>query len=95
MDETPLPTSGTVWSWTVQRTRPKRLKSDVFEPFAVGYVDLGPLKVATRLSGRPVAEWRIGQSVELATTSIDDTARPPYWFQPVDDPSTSTSIVRS
>jgi uncharacterized protein len=91
MDATPLPTVGSVWSWTVQRTRPKRLRSEEFEPFAVGYVDLGPLKVATRLSGRPAAEWRIGQPVELATPSAGDTTAPPYWFQPADG---SSSISR-
>jgi uncharacterized OB-fold protein len=81
MEPAALPTQGTVWSWTVQRTRPKRLKgSEPFEPFAVGYVDLGPLKVATRLGGKPVDQWRIGERVTLSVPSAPTTELPPYWF---------------
>lgn len=81
MDAMPLPAIGTIWSWTVQRTRPKRLKESIFEPFVVAYVDLGPLKVEARLAGHPITEWCIGQSVHLVTPTIDDSPVP-YWFEP-------------
>ncbi len=83
MDQTTLPSSGVVWTWTVQRTKPKRLASSaMFEPFAVGYVDLGALKVATRFGGLGAADWRIGDRVVLATPSPGATDAPPYWFEP-------------
>ena len=68
MFETALPATGAVWSCTVQRIRPKPPYEgpDDFEPFAVGYVDLGPVRVESRLEGKPVDEWRIGESVQLA-----------------------------
>ncbi len=67
MFEAALPATGTVWSSTVQRIRPKPPYEgpDDFEPFAVGYVDLGPVRVESRLDGRPVDEWRIGEPVRL------------------------------
>jgi uncharacterized OB-fold protein len=68
-----LPDRGTVWTWTVQRTRPKPPYTgpDEFEPFAVGYVDLGPVRVESRLDGRPVAAWQIGDPVRLVAGSPD------------------------
>jgi uncharacterized protein len=64
----PLPVEGTLWSWTVQRTRPKAPYEgpEDFEPYAVGYVDLGPLKVEARLEGRDPDGWRIGEPLRLA-----------------------------
>ena len=52
----------------MQRIRPKPPYEgpDDFEPFAVGYVDLGPVRVESRLEGKPVDEWRIGEPVQLA-----------------------------
>jgi uncharacterized OB-fold protein len=74
MSATELPAAGTVWSWTVQRIRPKPPYDgpDEFEPFAVGYVDLGPLRVEARLEGKPVADWRIGDSVHLVAGAPDE-----------------------
>jgi uncharacterized OB-fold protein len=68
-----LPDHGTVWSWTVQRTRPKPPYSgpDEFEPFAVGYVDLGPVRVESRLDGCPVEAWQIGDPVLLVAGAPD------------------------
>jgi uncharacterized protein len=68
MFQTALPATGAVWSCTVQRIRPKPPYEgpDEFEPFAVGYVDLGPLRVESRLEGKPVADWKIGEAVRLA-----------------------------
>jgi uncharacterized OB-fold protein len=71
--EVALPTHGTLWSWTVQRTRPKPpyRGPEEFEPFAVGYVDLGPLRVESRLDGRPVEAWTIGEPVSLVAGDPD------------------------
>jgi uncharacterized OB-fold protein len=71
--EVGLATSGTVGSWTVQHIRPKPpfQGAEQFEPFAVGYVDLGPLKIETLLTGKPVGDWQIGQPVRLLTGEAD------------------------
>ncbi len=76
-----LPAEGTVWSWTVQRLAPKPpfTVDGEFEPFAVAYVDLGLLKVESRLAGRAPAEWRIGDRVRLAVAGDDRS--PAYWFE--------------
>jgi len=62
-----LPSQGQVWSWTVQRQPPKPpyRGATPFEPFAVAYVDLGPLRVEACLQGRSVDRWHIGDAVEL------------------------------
>ncbi|HQV57892.1 MAG TPA: OB-fold domain-containing protein [Ilumatobacteraceae bacterium] len=82
MVEQTLPATGTVWSWTVQRIAVKAPYAgpQPFEPFAVGYVDLGPLKVETPLFGHPVDGWSIGEAVELAAG--DEHPYLPFWFRP-------------
>jgi uncharacterized protein len=69
-----LPTEGTLWSWTVQRIRPKPPYDgpEEFEPYAVGYVDFGPLKVEGRLEGRAPDAWTIGTPMRLAVGPADD-----------------------
>ncbi len=83
MAAAPLPTRGTVWSWTVQRIAPKApfVVEGEYEPFTVAYVDLGPLKVEGTLVGRAPGTWAIGDEVELVVG--DDGAIPPYWFEGV------------
>ncbi|HWC68437.1 MAG TPA: OB-fold domain-containing protein [Acidimicrobiales bacterium] len=86
MADVALPPTGRVWSCTVQRTQPKppyRGPAE-FVPFAVGYVDLGPVIVETRLEGRDVASWRIGDDVQLTfpPAAGDDEAGPTFWFEP-------------
>jgi uncharacterized OB-fold protein len=84
MTEVTLPATGRVWSWTVQRTQPKPpyRGPDEFEPFAVGYVDLGPVVVETRLAGRPVESWRIGDEVQLVVPPASDNGgAPAFWFE--------------
>jgi uncharacterized OB-fold protein len=80
-----LPSHGTLWSWTVQRTRPKPPYAgpEEFEPFAVGYVDLGPLRVETRLQGRAPDAWRIDEPVRLVPGDPDASGdRWTYRFAP-------------
>ncbi len=74
-----LPATGTVWSWTVQRIRPKPPfhGPDEFEPFAVGYVDLGPVRVEARLAGKSPDAWAIGDVVHLVVGAPDGEGR--HW----------------
>jgi uncharacterized protein len=87
MEPQALPADGTVWSWTVQRFAPKTpyLGATPYQPFALAYVDLGPVKVETPLSGLAIDDWKIGQPVRLV---VDD---PPVYgravsfsFEPVE-----------
>ena len=52
-----------MWTWTVQRFPPKApyLAPSPYEPFALAYVDLGPVKVEGRLRGKPIDGWKIGE----------------------------------
>lgn len=62
-----LPRQGTLWSWTVQRFAPKEpyLLTEAFEPYGVGYVDLGDVVVESRLTtADPELLW-IGEPMEL------------------------------
>lgn len=62
-----LPDHGALWTWTVQSFEPKlpyRVPATGFEPFGVGYVDLGDLIVESRLVGDP-AELEIGMPMRL------------------------------
>lgn len=62
-----LPTSGRIWTWTVQRFEPKApylAPPGGFAPYAVGYVDLGEVLVESLLDlgdGEPA----IGAEVHL------------------------------
>ena len=79
-----LPSEGTIWSWTVQRIRPKPpfQGPDEFEPFAVGYVDLGPVRVETRLAGKSADAWTIGEPVHLVIGAADqDGNHWTFWFE--------------
>ena len=84
----PLPRSGTVWTWTIQHHAPKPpYRAPVpFEPFALGYIDLGPLRVESRLEGRACDDWTIGASVELCVGPMagpsEDESPWSFWFVP-------------
>lgn len=69
-----LPDRGELWTWTIQHIQPKPpyRGPEPFEPFAVGYVDLGPVRVETRLAGRAPDAWQIGDVVQLATGHPDE-----------------------
>jgi uncharacterized OB-fold protein len=66
----PLPRTGSLWSYTVQRFAPKSppfADSNAFEPFALGYVELpGALIVESRLIDVAFDELRVGLPMELA-----------------------------
>ena len=64
-----LPRTGRLWSWTVQRFRPKSppyAGPDAFEPYAVGYVELeGALIVEGRLVDVAFDALEIGMAMRV------------------------------
>ena len=85
----PLPREGTLWSWTVQRFRPKSppyAGPEAFEPYAVGYVALGEaLIVEGRLTGAPIDRFAIDMPMTLvaqAFTRMDGEVRTTFAFAP-------------
>jgi uncharacterized OB-fold protein len=62
---------GTLWTWTIQRFRPKSPpyagdEGEEFEPYGVGYVELpGEVRVEARLTVSDPAQLRIGMEMEL------------------------------
>jgi len=84
-----LPREGTLWSWTIQRFRPKSppyAGPEAFEPYAVGYVQLdGALIVEARLAGVREADLAIGMPLELVAfpfTLASGEARTTFAFAP-------------
>ena len=68
----PLSRHGTLWTWTVQRFRPKsppyagNEAAEEFEPYGVGYVELpGEVRVETLLTESDPARLTIGMAMEL------------------------------
>jgi uncharacterized OB-fold protein len=71
MSAHPLPRHGTLWTFTIQRFRPKPPYDGPieFEPYAVGYVNLADqVLVEARLSLRPDQVPLIGDEMELVFT---------------------------
>lgn len=66
-----LPSRGRLWSWTIQRFRPKSppyAGPPAFTPYAVGYVALDEaIIVESRLIGVPFEDLRIGLPLRLTT----------------------------
>jgi uncharacterized OB-fold protein len=63
-----LPRVGSLWSWTVQRFRPKEPYDgpEPFEPYGVGYVELaGEVIVESRLTTADPDHLEIGRPMEL------------------------------
>ena len=88
MDEVELPTTGTLWSWTVQRFAPKAppyegTTGDAFEPYGVGYVDLGSIIVESRLVG-DLSSLRVGLPVHLVVEHFDESGTATYAFAPAE-----------
>ena len=92
MSEVLLPRTGSLWTWTIQGFRPKSPPYkgddtvDTFEPFGVGYVDLGELLVEARLTENEPDRLAIGAALELALIPLyrdeDGTEVLTYAFRP-------------
>lgn len=89
VEEHRLSRTGTLWSWTVQRFQPKEpyLGPAPFEPYGVGYVDLGSeVLVESRLTTSDPAELEVGIPVELVVvpfaTAPDGTTLLTFAFRP-------------
>ena len=86
----PLSTEGTLWSFTVQRFRPKSppYKGDEnFQPFALGYIELDEIIVESRIEIDDFSRLRIGQPMTLKLAQFrkdpDGTEVLTYAFAPV------------
>ena len=88
----PLSRDGRVWSWTVQRFRPKSppyAGTEAFEPFIFAYVELAETIVAARLTGIAPEAVRVGLPVRFAPaafTRADGTAQLVPAFEPKEAP---------
>jgi uncharacterized protein len=92
MSEVLLPRIGSLWTWTIQGFRPKSPPYkgddtvDTFEPFGVGYVDLGELLVEARLTENDPDALAIGSELELVLVpryrDDDGTEVLTYAFRP-------------
>jgi uncharacterized protein len=76
-----LPSSGHLWTWTIQGFLPKnppyagKETAKEFVPYGVGYVDLGDVKVESRLTTADPDVLRIGMPMHLVLvpfTTDDD-----------------------
>jgi len=71
----PLPSEGTLWSYTVQRFRPKSppyAGPEAFEPWVVAYVELpGAVIVEARLVGAVFEDIRIGMPLRFTRAPLD------------------------
>lgn len=88
-----LPPRGRIWSWTIQRFRPKSppyIGPEAFEPFAIGYVELpDAVIVETRLTGIAFDAIRIGMEMQtvIQPFATDASGRTvvTYAFAPVQE----------
>jgi uncharacterized protein len=82
-----LADTGTLWTWTVQAIEPKAPYVPPefgFEPYGVGYVDLGDVIVETRLAGDQ-SRLEIGMPMRLTLLPVrsdGDDAIVTYAFEP-------------
>ncbi|BBD99765.1 DNA-binding protein [Sphingobium amiense] len=81
-----LPRRGTLWSWTVQRFRPKTppyAGPEEFTPFALGYVELpGAVIVEAPFTDVAFDELRIGMAMETVLVPLNGKVRT-FAFAPV------------
>lgn len=95
-----LSRTGTLWSWTIQRYRPKSppyTGPDAFRPWPVAYVELpGEVIVEARLTDVAFDEIRIGMALELTAVPLDpehpDVAMIPA-FRPLDAAPATTGAA--
>lgn len=90
-----LPRHGTIWSWTVQRFRPKSppyAGPDAFTPYAIAYVELpGAVIVETRLTGFDLAALKVGVACRLVIEDFGGKAS--FAFAPLDRAETEVADV--
>ncbi|MGF7155618.1 Zn-ribbon domain-containing OB-fold protein [Novosphingobium gossypii] len=71
----PLASEGTLWSYTVQRFRPKTppyAGPEAFEPWVVAYVELpGQVIVEARLNDVAFEDVAVGMPVRFAPSALD------------------------
>jgi uncharacterized protein len=82
-----LPDTGTLWTWTVQAFEPKppyHVPDSGFEPYGVGYVDLGEVIVESRLDG--AVAFEIGEPMRLMLL--------PLWTHPDGAPVVTYAFTR-
>jgi uncharacterized OB-fold protein len=87
----PLRRDGVLWSYTIQRYRPKTppyAGPEAFKPWVVAYVELpGEVIVQGRLVNVPFDAIHIGMPVELTIVPLDPVAADSVFihaFQPVE-----------
>jgi uncharacterized protein len=92
MTDEPLPRRGTLWTFTTQGYPPKPpyrgpADPEAFEPFALGYVDLGDVIVESRLTETDPTRLAVGMELELTLVPLvtgDDGVTPmTYSHRPV------------
>lgn len=93
-DRFELSEEGRLWTFTVQRFRPKTppyIGADEdasFTPFAVGYVEFeGQIIVEGRILGRDYSNLRVGQRMRVTTAPFATSTRGEvltYAFEPVE-----------
>jgi len=85
-EELELPREGRIWSWTVQRFRPKSppyTGPEAFEPFAIAYVELpGATIVEARLTGFGFDQLKVGLPCRLVAEAF--AGKRSYAFAPTD-----------
>lgn len=87
MEAVELPRTGTLWTFTIQGFPPKRppyAGPEPFEPYGVGYVDLGEVKVESRLTVADPEVLRIGMPMQLVVEPFVDDAVS-FAFAPLGD----------
>jgi uncharacterized OB-fold protein len=93
MAEHLLATRGRLWAWTTQNFPPPSPPyagptGKEFVPFGVGYVDLGDVKVESRLTTADVGALRAGMEMELVLvplrTDDDGNEVTTFAFAPVE-----------
>lgn len=86
----PLARRGRLWSWTIQRYRPKSppyAGPTAFRPWALGYVELpGETMIEARIVDVDFADIAIGMELEFTLVPLDPDAADPvltHAFKPV------------
>jgi uncharacterized OB-fold protein len=96
MSEHLLARRGQLWAWTTQEFPPPSppyagARGKEFVPFAVGYVDLGDVKVETRLLESSPERLRAGMDMELVVvpfrTDEEGNEVVTFAFRPVEERS--------